>query len=105
MSASVGIRPDRRSAGVMKERTREGRYARQPCPLRRSPLSGRLPGKMRSGGRVVEGARLESEYTAKPYRGFESLPLRHSSYGCCPGPAQLSSNSPNLELVPLTDGG
>ena len=32
---------------------------------------------MRSGGRVVEGARLESEYTAKPYRGFESLPLRH----------------------------
>src|SRR5213595_3567017 len=31
---------------------------------------------MRSGGRVVEGARLESEYTAKPYRGFESLPLR-----------------------------
>src|SRR5688572_15573051 len=32
---------------------------------------------VRSGGRVVEGARLESEYTAKPYRGFESLPLRH----------------------------
>jgi hypothetical protein len=28
---------------------------------------------------VVEGARLESEYTAKPYRGFESLPLRHIS--------------------------
>src|SRR4051794_6081284 len=33
-------------------------------------------GCRRSGGRVVEGARLESEYTAKPYRGFESLPLR-----------------------------
>src|SRR5436309_2842801 len=33
--------------------------------------------EVRSGGRVVEGARLESEYTAKPYRGFESLPLRH----------------------------
>jgi hypothetical protein len=32
---------------------------------------------MRSGGRVVEGARLESEYTPKAYRGFESLPLRH----------------------------
>ena len=32
---------------------------------------------MRSGGRVVEGARLESEYTSKAYRGFESLPLRH----------------------------
>lgn len=31
---------------------------------------------VRSGGRVVEGARLESEYTSKAYRGFESLPLR-----------------------------
>src|SRR4051794_2272191 len=39
---------------------------------------GALPAHQRSGGRVVEGARLESEYTAKPYRGFESLPLRHS---------------------------
>ena len=26
---------------------------------------------------MVEGARLESEYTPKAYRGFESLPLRH----------------------------
>jgi hypothetical protein len=25
---------------------------------------------------VVEGARLESEYTSKAYPGFESLPLR-----------------------------
>lgn len=41
---------------------------------------------MRSGGRVVEGARLESEYTAKPYRGFESLPLRHSSFSYIPSP-------------------
>ena len=32
---------------------------------------------MRSGGRVVEGARLESEYGSKAHRGFESLPLRH----------------------------
>ena len=31
---------------------------------------------MRSGGRVVEGARLESEYGSKAHRGFESLPLR-----------------------------
>ena len=40
---------------------------------------------MRSGGRVVEGARLESEYTSKAYRGFESLPLRQTclqSHGC-----------------------
>ena len=26
---------------------------------------------------MVEGARLESVYTVTPYRGFESLPLRH----------------------------
>ena len=31
------------------------------------------------GGRVVEGARLESVYTPKGYRGFESLPLRKKS--------------------------
>jgi hypothetical protein len=29
------------------------------------------------GGRVVEGARLESVYTSKAYRGFESHPIRH----------------------------
>ena len=29
---------------------------------------------------MVEGARLESEYTPKAYRGFESLPLRHSPH-------------------------
>jgi hypothetical protein len=30
--------------------------------------------------RVVEGARLESVYTSKGYRGFESLSLRYSQY-------------------------
>ena len=29
---------------------------------------------------MVESARLESVYTAKPYRGFESLPLRHFNH-------------------------
>ena len=56
--------------------TRGGRYRQQPCPPRRRPLEERPSSELRSGGRVVEGARLESEYTAKPYRGFESLPLR-----------------------------
>ena len=37
---------------------------------------------------MVEGARLESEYTAKPYRGFESLPLRHITVPRCPGLSQ-----------------
>ena len=46
-------------------------------------LSGGVFQSMRSGGRVVEGARLESEYTAKPYRGFESLPLRHYTAENC----------------------
>ena len=32
----------------------------------------------RRGGRVVEGARLESVYTVTPYRGFESLSLRQT---------------------------
>lgn len=30
----------------------------------------------RRGGRAVEGARLESAYTSKGYRGFESHSLR-----------------------------
>ena len=31
-----------------------------------------VPRTIRTGGRVVEGARLESVYTSKAYRGFES---------------------------------
>src|SRR5215213_7281622 len=54
-------------------------------PDRRSDPRWPLSSDMRSGGRVVEGARLESEYTAKPYRGFESLPLRHKP------PAQVAT--------------
>ncbi len=50
-------------------------YATCESPAKRL---GRLFQSMRSGGRVVEGARLESEYTSKAYRGFESLPLRHT---------------------------
>ncbi len=33
-------------------------------------------GELRRGVRVVEGARLESVYRPKAYRGFESLSLR-----------------------------
>jgi hypothetical protein len=33
-------------------------------------------GILRMGGRAVEGARLESAYTSKAYRGFESHPIR-----------------------------
>ena len=36
--------------------------------------------KLRIGGRVVEGARLESVYTPQAYRGFESHPLRKIKY-------------------------
>ena len=36
---------------------------------------------------MVEGARLESEYTSKAYRGFESLPLRHPTFPRCPLPS------------------
>lgn len=34
----------------------------------------------RTGGRVVEGARLESVYTFIAYRGFESPSVRQNSY-------------------------
>ena len=51
---------------------------------------------------MVEGARLESEYTAKPYRGFESLPLRHFWSGRAAG-RQNSGNEagilPNRQLM------
>ena len=50
---------------------------------------------MRSGGRVVEGARLESEYTSKAYRGFESLPLRHH-------PLSLNAKFRLSHRVPIT---
>ena len=36
--------------------------------------TGRLAGRR---GRVAEGGALLKRYTAKPYRGFESLRLRH----------------------------
>ncbi len=36
----------------------------------------KLKSDLRRGGRVVEGARLESVYTLIAYRGFESLSLR-----------------------------
>ena len=42
-----------------------------------SPRALQKTGALRRGGRVAEGARLESVYTAKPYRGFESPSLRH----------------------------
>ena len=35
------------------------------------------PAFERTDGRVAEGARLESVYTAR-YPGFESLPVRHN---------------------------
>ncbi len=34
----------------------------------------------RTGGRVVEGARLESVYTFKAYRGFESPSVRQTNF-------------------------
>ena len=53
------------------------RVKRNACRTPPDALGALLFQCMRSGGRVVEGARLESEYTSKAYRGFESHPLRH----------------------------
>jgi hypothetical protein len=44
---------------------------------------------------VVEGARLESEYTSKAYRGFESLRLRQYPYRSCPCPCG------GVDLLPI----
>jgi hypothetical protein len=54
-----------------------------PCASFATAPPSKQPGKhglsavFRRGVRVVEGARLESVYTVTPYRGFESLSLRH----------------------------
>ncbi len=46
---------------------------------------------------MVEGARLESEYTPKAYRGFESLPLRHfSTRPGTPIPADFPSETTGI---------
>ena len=46
---------------------------------------------------MVEGARLESEYTSKAYRGFESLPLRHNLL-------KIRYYFPVLSSMPTSDG-
>jgi hypothetical protein len=47
--------------------------------LRKKMKKGYIENKRR-GGRVVEGARLESVYTSQGYRGFESRSLRTTSF-------------------------
>ena len=61
---------------------RQARSQSLPLAARkgRPPQGGELTGQfefLRRGARAVEWARLESECTVIPYRGFESLPLRH----------------------------
>ena len=53
-------------------------------------------GPMWRGARAVEGARLESVCAATPYRGFESLSLRHPPsrgmrYGVMPRRSEVTS--------------
>ncbi len=61
------------------------RFAPQHYQLRyryyllQSLSTGKQSKQYRRDGRVVEGARLESVYTAT-YRGFEPLSLRHLTY-------------------------
>ena len=53
------------------------------------------------GGRVVEGARLESVYTVTPYRGFESLSLRQSlKLGATHGMGNLFVGGNSHRLAP-----
>ena len=52
---------------------------------------------------MVEGARLESEYTAKPYRGFESLPLRHPASRRCAIRPEKPSYSTSFVISPISN--
>src|SRR4051812_44162688 len=54
---------------------------------------------MRSGGRVVEGARLESEYTPKAYRGFEPEPRVSAAET-----GARSASNPSRSIAPCPDG-
>src|SRR5436190_8723320 len=84
MSVALGAPPNLRSLamGIAEPR------GHATCRALALPLNGALSRHLdlRSGGRVVEGARLESEYTSKAYRGFESHPLRHHSSENSGGP-------------------
>ena len=48
-----------------------------PKSDRQQPVLSRYNAPHRRGGRVAEGAPLLREYRLIPYRGFESLSLRH----------------------------
>ena len=100
----MGAEPARVAADVF-DRSATARW-----PTIASAGSGRWPfipppESMRSGGRVVEGARLESEYTAKPYRGFESLPLRQSADTRTSAPAPIGPNGTIAGTKPIFSGG
>src|SRR3546814_1154373 len=70
-------------------------HAQSACESPAERLGRPFQSKMRSGGRVVEGARLESEYRSKAYRGFESHPLRH-------GPLRRGPQKSNeIDVFPL----
>ena len=47
---------------------------------------------------MVEGARLESVYTVTPYRGFESLLLRHFPFSRVPTPYLFDCNCLHLAV-------
>ncbi len=70
---STALRNKERSRPLISQRLTSLRNLFVNCALifRVALLKIRRPGKRRDG-RVVEGARLESVYTSKGYRGFES---------------------------------
>ena len=68
-------RPFQRSAGTLVAKDAHPAW-QLPNHRLDEPRARQLRRAQRRGGRVVEGARLESVYTAKPYRGFESPSLR-----------------------------
>gem|GEM_PF-4794413 len=61
-----------------------------PFPRIKKALYLCTPLKTWRGVRVVEGARLESVYRPKAYRGFESLSLRRVKVLKCTKPCKLN---------------
>lgn len=74
---TAGIRADAsKPAASMRRAHRQANRPPRICYNYELPFLPFMGGESRTGGRVVEGARLESVYTSKAYRGFESPSVR-----------------------------
>lgn len=69
---------------IVGENLLESRIAAFCCAGVCAPDKLKAVDQIRTGGRAVEGARLESVYTSKAYRGFESPSVRQEFFRASP---------------------